>query len=268
MEILKARPAKRVAKAPKPAPAPLDATPRPTQAVQHTTDYGVFRSITSNREVDEAHVKRLMESIRKENLLHLRPLDVKADFGVIDGQHRLEAAERLGVPVYYQMGALNQGHIAVLNSVSKHWNSLDYLNFFTLEGHEEYKKISAFVSKHPKLPFSAVLCLLSENSRGNLPAFKAGEYQVSRLAGAAEVATYCADFAGRFPHFKFAFTDTFIKGLDAVVRSNQYSHERMLRKIDLQPRMLVRCPTVTEYVKLLEELNNYNAAPAQRVRFR
>ncbi|WP_161599524.1 ParB N-terminal domain-containing protein [Hymenobacter nivis] len=265
------RPAKRAHRATKhlkPAPAPLDPTPRPTEAVQHTTNYGAFRSITSNREVDETHVKRLMESIRKENLLHLRPLDVTADFGVIDGQHRLEAAERLGVPVYYQMGQLNQGHIAVLNSVSKHWNSLDYLNFFTLEGHEEYKKVSAFVSKHPKIPFSATLCLLSESSRGNLPTFKAGGFRVSRAENAHSVATYCADFAERFPHFKFAFTDTFVKGLDMVVRSGQYSHERMLRKIDLQPRMLVRCPSVLEYVKLLEELNNYNAAPAQRVRFR
>ena len=258
-------PAKRAKQAP--APPPLDATPKPTQAVQHTTDYGLFRSITSNREVDETHVKRLMESIQRENLLHLRPIDVTDSFGVVDGQHRLEAAERLHVPIYYQLGQLNQRHISVLNSVSKHWNSLDYLNFFTIEGYDEYKKVSAFVSKFPKLTISSVLVLLSESSRGNLPGFRAGEFKVTRLAGAEQVATYLAELAQRYPSFKFCYTDTFIKALDTVVRTGKWEQERGMKKIDQQPRSLVRCPSVTEYVKLLEELYNYNAAPAFRVRF-
>lgn len=271
MTTIATRPAKRTKQAlrtAKPTPTPLDATPQPTEAVQHTTNYGIFRSITSNREVDEAHVKRLMESIRHENLLHLRPLDVTEDFGVIDGQHRLEAAERLGVPIYYQRGQLTQRHISVLNSVSKHWTTLDYLNFFALEGYEEYKRVSSFVSKYPKLRVSSVLCLLSESSRGNMVAFKAGEFKIARMEGATQVAVYCAGFEQQYPHFKFAYSDTFVKAIDMLVRTGRYDQERMLRKIDQQPRSLVRCPTVTEYVKLLEELNNYNAAPAQRVRFR
>ena len=263
-----ARRLKRPATPLKPVFAPLDTAPKPTAAVQHTTDYGIFRSITSNREVDEAHVKRLMESIQRENLLHLRPLDVTEDFGVVDGQHRLEAAERLGLPIYYQLGQLTQRHISVLNSVSKHWNTLDYLNFFTIEGYDEYKKVSHFVGQHPKIGISSTLCLLSESSRGNLPGFRAGEFKVTRTEGAEQVATYLDSLAAQYPHFKFAYSDTFVKAVDMLVRTGRYEHERMLRKIDQQPRSLVRCPSVTEYVKLFEELYNYNAAPAQRVRFR
>src|SRR5690606_774965 len=66
-----------------------------------TTDYSIFGEIESNREVDLRHVRKLMKAIEKRNLLHLNPIIVDEQNRVIEGQHRLEAAKQLQVPIYY-----------------------------------------------------------------------------------------------------------------------------------------------------------------------
>lgn len=68
-----------------------------------TKDYGSFKEINSNREVDQRHVRSLVAAIEQKNLLHVNPIVCNADMEVIDGQHRLEAARALGVEIYYTL---------------------------------------------------------------------------------------------------------------------------------------------------------------------
>lgn len=66
-----------------------------------TNDYGLFKSIMANREIDDKHVKRLAKSIARKNLLYIRPLIVNEKMQIIDGQHRLAAAKEIKATVYY-----------------------------------------------------------------------------------------------------------------------------------------------------------------------
>lgn len=59
--------------------------------IYKTKDYTSFRAIVSNREVNKAHVKKLAASIRKKNLLYIRPVIVNDRMEIIDGQHRVAA---------------------------------------------------------------------------------------------------------------------------------------------------------------------------------
>jgi hypothetical protein len=246
----------------------LDATPQPTAAAQSTSDYGRFRAITSNREVNEPHVRKLMANIRKENLLHLRPIDVTEKFEVVDGQHRLEAAERLGLPIYYQLSpALNQGHIAVLNSVSRSWTGQDYLNHFTVEGREHYQRVSKFLQQHSRFGLDTALNLLSLDSRGNTQAFRAGDYRITRWEKGILVAAFVEELHEKFG-FAYAFTNSFVAALDQAVRTGRYDHAKMLRQVEKQPRALVRCPTQRASLEMIEELYNYQQHGTSRVRFR
>jgi hypothetical protein len=72
--------------------------------VYQTSDYALFHLLPENRAVYVNHVRKLVAVITQSNLLHIKPLDVMADLGVIDGQHRLAAARELGLPVYYKIG--------------------------------------------------------------------------------------------------------------------------------------------------------------------
>jgi ParB-like nuclease domain len=66
-----------------------------------TRDYEQFKTITSNRDVNRLHVKKLSESIKQKNLLWAKPPLVNEKNQLIDGQHRLEACQLIGADFFY-----------------------------------------------------------------------------------------------------------------------------------------------------------------------
>lgn len=71
--------------------------------MKETKDYNIFKKHPNNREIFHANLEKIKRSIQIKNLLEYRPIIVDKKMQVIDGQHRLEAARQLGVPIYYQM---------------------------------------------------------------------------------------------------------------------------------------------------------------------
>lgn len=123
-----------------------------------TTDYDQFKYFVSNREVDKMHVRKLAASIEQKNLMYIRPAIVTDEMYVIDGQHRIEACRLLNVPVYYIVTeGLTKADIAILNTAQKNWTRLDFINFYAIEGKQEYMTFSKLVNR---FPFMRVSCLL------------------------------------------------------------------------------------------------------------
>lgn len=159
--------------------------------VKSTTDYKIFGQITSNREVDKKHVKKLIKNISENNLLHLNPIIVNGNMEVIDGQHRLEAAQILGVPVFYFMDEnVDKTHISKLNSVKKDWKPIDYINYFTIEKKPGFDKLSAFITKHPLFPVSTCLMLLSSSGYKHTSELRGGVCRCRQLRAGLPVRRY------------------------------------------------------------------------------
>ncbi len=117
--------------------------------IKSTTEYDMFKKHPSNCEMKEMHVQRLMDSISIHNMLSLRPIMVNSSMQVLDGQHRLESAKRLGVPIFYQVSqAAVDADIILLNVNQKKWFNEDYLNFYCTQGHVEYVKLKEFLKKN------------------------------------------------------------------------------------------------------------------------
>lgn len=62
-----------------------------------TDKYSIFRRLSGNRDVKEARVKKIMRSIEKVGYIP-NPIIVNENMEVVDGQGRLEAVKRLGLP--------------------------------------------------------------------------------------------------------------------------------------------------------------------------
>ena len=102
--------------------------------MNQTTDYSLFKDVSSNRDVDRKHVKKLVNSIREKNLLEVNPIIVNEKLEVLDGQHRLEAAKQLKVPIYYVISSdVTHNDISRLNSNKKNWLLMDYINYYTVK---------------------------------------------------------------------------------------------------------------------------------------
>lgn len=136
----------------------------------------MFQFRPDNREkVIEAHVKRLIQSIKTNNLLHCRPIVVNQKMEIIDGQHRLLAAKALDTEIYYQVIDLSSDDIVRMN-IAKTWSNSDFVNFYCRNGYEEYIKLNEFMKKHNLNLKVAMNIAMGTEKKGFLD-FKLGKFK-------------------------------------------------------------------------------------------
>ena len=166
--------------------------------VMYEKNYTKFTLFDNNRDINETHVENLITSMRKSG--QLMPVVVTPSKEVIDGQHRLKACEKLGIPVSYVVNSSgNSKQIAVMNNTQKGWKNKDFLKHFSHNSHSnssEYKKIEKFFEEY-KLPFTVGISLLSGYSvgfnaaadRGPMPSFRDGSFKINNLDNAKLIAS-------------------------------------------------------------------------------
>lgn len=71
--------------------------------VLFTKEYHIFKKYPLDHGINEKFLKYIMLSIKKENFLEHVPISITDDFFVLDGLHRLEAAKRLNIEIYYKI---------------------------------------------------------------------------------------------------------------------------------------------------------------------
>ena len=116
--------------------------------VLQTYEYDIFNRFEFNREIKKSHVELLKASMKQENRLHLHPLIVDKDYNIIDGQHRLEAAKSLNIPVYYIVDKNATDQSILIDQFVNYWKSQDYINFYAKRGKPEYVKFLEVMKKY------------------------------------------------------------------------------------------------------------------------
>lgn len=226
--------------------------------MQQTIEYDQFKSITSNREVDRTHVKKLVKAISKKNLLHLNPILCNKNLEVIDGQHRLEAAKQLLAPIFFVIDdEITKEDIASINSNSKNWSIMDYINYWAVEKRPGFDRLSSFLAENPKINASTAVWLLSVDGARNTEGLRNGEINISNHAFAKEVAKLLKFFRN---HFEHAYDRNFIRALVAVMSHEDYSEKIIQEKVLFQPRSLVRCISQKQYSEMILEIYNYKSS--------
>ncbi len=224
--------------------------------MEWTNDFDRFNLVGENREVNERHVKKLMDKIEANNLLRLNPIIVDANMSVIDGQHRLEAAKRLNVPIWFIMDdTVSATDISDLNAGRKNWSLMDYVTFWTVRKQPGYDVLSRYINNYPFIPLTSLVELLSSTGRRDRADIEQGRVNVKNQNEADKVLGYLSAIRN---YSDLAYTGAFIKALIRIYRTGEYDHERMMRKISMQPRALVKCVNTAQYVAMLEELYNYH----------
>jgi hypothetical protein len=224
-------------------------------AAQSTNQYHLFKTLRTNRWIDDHHVRNLVKAITKKNLLHLNPLVVDADMNVIDGQHRLEAAKKLGVPVYYiKDDHISENDIAGMNSTKKNWTAEDYINFYAQKGVEEYMKFMDFATLHPEINRSLLITILASNGKRNTKAIKEGSLDVGKLTEAErmlEMLNYFKSVSA------IAYSSRFVEAFSFIVSHPEYDHLRMVQKVQINPGALQPRVSKKDYIMMLQNIFNY-----------
>ena len=130
-----------------------------------TKDYSIFKRLVGNRDIPESRISKIVESIQTIGWVH-NPIIVNERMEVIDGQGRLTALQRLGMPVEYIIaeGAGNKECI-YMNMNMVNWKLPDFIKSYAEQGNAHYQRLLALMEKY---------------ANGNLDIISTAVYRVSK----------------------------------------------------------------------------------------
>lgn len=108
--------------------------------IYETTDYGMFKVVPGNRDINERAVEKLASDIKLKG--QINAVMVTPDYYVIDGQHRIFACKKLRRPVKFVVtptnGLSDLDYIMSANTLSKNWGWKNYLSMYCVMGKDSY----------------------------------------------------------------------------------------------------------------------------------
>jgi len=234
--------------------------------MQKTSDYSKFRQIDGNRKVNQGHVNRLAQAIERKNLLQYFPVLLNEDMEVIDGQHRLSAASKLDVPIYYEIvPGLTLTDVVSINTNSKSWNINDFIDSYIELGHKDFEVLREFMDTyHFNASTSAMLLsgysgyFSTNQAKGGqiTNKIKSGEFKVVSLQLAEKIAKQVQELKH---HTDFDGTKDreFIGALLALNANKDFDFEKLAAKLRLKNLVIEKRPTTKYYLIHIEELYNH-----------
>lgn len=156
-----------------------------TEQMFRTTDYKGFKRVVGNRAVMEERVTKILASMDKIGYIPI-PLVVNEKYEVIDGQGRLEACRRRGLPVNFIIKpGLKIDDCITMNINVSPWNLMDFILCYAEIGNQNYEYIKKLMDEMKeeygaKYISTDVLCASLYNvKRSPANAIKSGRLTVS-----------------------------------------------------------------------------------------
>lgn len=236
--------------------------------IYETKDYSIFKFREDNRNINQNHVKKLANNMKKYGWLSPSVVTLNGSCEIIDGQHRVKAAISVGCPIRYKVvrGA-GSDEMTSMNTLQKNWSPFDHLHKFVTKGNPNYVTFSQFVKDYPMFKYTEVAMLLNNTlSTIKRDTFESGEYVVKNEKRAREWANQILQIKPFFEKYytKAIFVRAFIK---VVANKKDFSFDEFLHKVKLRPMMLVPCGTVDQYVEMIENIYNYKRSNKLNLRF-
>lgn len=228
-----------------------------------TKDYSIFKIIDCNRDIDESGVKSLSKSIMKKNLLKSNPIIVDSHMQVMDGQHRLRAAETLGVDIYYIIDDnFSISDISRINSTRKNWSSENYINFYMQQGFDEYIKLDEFLKEFKISLRCAIVFISGRDSFRLFPSIKDGSFNFKLFEESKKaLKSYCKMqnilISINFKPKMILTSLGFIKACKVFFESKLVDHDLFFTQLDRAVHLIHPCGNGREYLDILCDIYNF-----------
>ena len=234
--------------------------------IQKTNNYYRFNSVDGNRNVNEAHVNRLVKSFEEEFLIS--PITVNKEMEVVDGQHRLEACKRLGLPVYYfVVDSYKREQVQRLNVNTRNWNAEDFVTSMVACGNQHYEILKDYKETY-KIPYTSCISILS-GGVGNIGSdsilrFKEGRFECKEVARAKEFGEFVL-LSSEF--FEKSNGKSYIMALLKCFDNEAFSVSEYIHKLKMHASLLDKCRSSKQYLETIEEIYNYDRRGKVNLRF-
>lgn len=225
-----------------------------------TKQYDIFKFRKDNREkISQNHVMKLAGSIISKNLLEYRPITVNKEMEILDGQHRLLAAKRLEVEIYYNVTQDMDLTDIILMNTQKSWGIADYLNYYCLNSNEDYLKLKSFIEKN-EMKLKIGLNLAMGQSRTAFDDFKNGRFKFKNetLMGEIDICKQTVEMIKKHKGVsEWANTGKFWKPLLRLVKYFQFDKDKWFKNLDLMIDKVSAKATERGYLITFQDIYNF-----------
>lgn len=226
--------------------------------INNTKNYKQFKKLMGNRKVDENRINKIIKSIRKVGYI-TSPIIVNEKMEVIDGQGRLEALERLHMPVEYIVEpGIGINECISMNVHQTNWTLMDYIVSFASRGMESYIKILKLKQEYPEFTIHAIGTSLFGIGKLSGAQINKGDLEISDelYETAKSRLKYCRQFNDVIMKMSvnkecLRQTILFLTMIDEV--DKDFFLEKFLR----EGQLLKPFHTIPECMQAIEELYNY-----------
>ena len=234
--------------------------------VYRTTNYDMFGFFEGNREINECHVKNLMESLSDKQIPV--PIVVDQTLRTGDGQNRLEACKRLGLPVYYIIiPVLTLEDVKKLNSNVKTWSWQQHMKSFIDLGYEDYITYEEFFNSYELNHTECMQLLLGHTSQRKgkkkgqktmAKAFADGQFEIVQHEKAIKQANMITDVKPYFDSFTHGH---FVRALIHLFNKKQdvFSFSKFMKKLAKRTTKLTHHSTRNGYLGNIEAIYNHGS---------
>ena len=235
--------------------------------VFYESNLSKFSLLDNNRSIVDKHVEMLVHSIRTKG--QLMPIVVNEKLEVIEGQHRLKACEKLGIPVaYIIMNRASGKDIAMINNSQKSWNNGDYLKHFSHSSHRNNAPYRTFIKFREKYPLSFTLCLMllngiTKSSSAEHQTFKAGKFKIHDLTTACENAEKLLELKSKAP--QLVEIKKFCLAFLRIVNVPKFSFATYLKQVDKYQTKFSRCLNIEDWISTSIAVYNYKLSKNKKI---
>jgi hypothetical protein len=235
-----------------------------------TKDYGMFKFLHGNRDLNEPKINRIIKSVRNGlSFFQYCPIMVNEDMFIIDGQHRFAVCQQLKINVYYVVVPnFSLRQIAEMNNNASKWKDKDFLNCYTDIGMEDYKILGDFAARNfLNLRIASNLLMFGKVKytppfSSEKDAFKEGNFKVKFLEKAENIMIA----AKRFSIFTNNYNSrNFLQALEILLASANYDQKDLIQKLKLHDLKIEQRNSPKEYLSHLEDLYNFKNSKRKRI---
>lgn len=232
--------------------------------IQKTKDYTIFNKLEGNRKIIKSHIKKLKESIEKDNQLNLHPIIVNKNMEIIDGQHRLEVAKILGLDIFYLLGeTVSDSHLIECNVNQKIFDCENFIHYFAVkERIEDYVELQKRLDYTGLKPKAFLTLILGSVSPSILEFLKTGKFRFPKNNEWSKISEDYLNFVSyvkdkRISPFSMFTNYNFTKAFRWLCLTQGFAFQIFFNKLDLKWFDLKPQRNAEEWYKLLISIYNF-----------
>jgi len=250
--------------------------------ILETYNLSKFKFMEGNRVPNLNHVRRLEDSIRLNGML-INPIIVNEKYQVIDGQHRLMAAQKTASKIYYIiLKGYKLKEVHALNINQKNWTKKDFLEGYANMNIESYVKLREFVLLNNEFTINSCITFCSQSGAGSydltnvrkdsrnknfktkMQIFEEGTWRGKSFELGQEWANRLKEIGAFYDGYK---KTSFINCMVYMFKHSNFNFNLFIKKLKIQKTKLVDCGNSQQYKDLIEDIYNYKNKNKVNLRF-